>query len=323
MDWKQILRQNFTNWLKLSEFLEFDQLNQSQILVCKQFPLNLPYRLAAKIQKNTWNDPILKQFLPHIKENEVHPGFVSDPVQDVIFRKEAKLLHKYSGRILMVTTSACAMHCRYCFRKNFDYEVTEKGFENEIKSIQEDASIEEVILSGGDPLSLSNEKLQSLLTALASIPHLKRLRFHTRFPIGIPERLDDAFIQMIERCPFTVYFVVHSNHATELDEDVLYYLKKVRQAGAILLNQSVLLKDVNDSVDALVDLLKKLCDNGILPYYLHQLDRVQGAAHFEVEESYGLKLIEEARKRLPGYAIPEYVREIANQPNKTPINVGI
>lgn len=319
--WKKILRTNFTDIDKLAIFLELDGESKLELLKRPKFSLNLPLRLAEKINKNDLNDPILKQFVPLKDELKVTNGFLTDPVGDLNCKSSAKLLHKYEGRVLLVTTSACAMHCRYCFRQNFDY-ATATGFlfEDELKLIADDKTIQEVLLSGGDPLSLSNELLKKLIQNLDNIPHLKRLRFHSRFPIGIPERIDDEFIEIIKNCRFQIYFVLHINHPKELDEAIFKAVKQLQKAGAIVLNQSVLLYGVNDDVDTLVNLSNCLIDNGILPYYLHQLDRVQGAAHFEVSEEKGLSLIAEMNKHLPGYAVPKYVREIEGHPSKTPIH---
>lgn len=317
--WKQILRKNFTRLEALADYLELTHEQRSQLANRPRFILNLPFRLAQKIAKGTLEDPLLRQFLPTKEEERSHPLFVSDPVEDETFRLTPKLLHKYQGRALLVCTSACAMHCRYCFRQNFSYESDDKMFVSEFKAIQEDESIHEVILSGGDPLSLSDEILGSLLSQLESIQHVKRIRFHTRFPIGIPERIDEGFLSILSNCSKQLYFVIHCNHPRELDNDIFDRLKALRQMGCVVLNQAVLLKGVNDQIEILEELCETLANQGILPYYLHQLDRVQGAAHFEVEEARGQELIKELAKRLSGYAIPRYVREIAGEPHKTPL----
>ena len=266
------------------------------------------------------NDPILKQFLPTLEEELEIKDFISDPVGDLQAKKESKLLHKYHGRALLVCTSACAMHCRYCFRQNFPYEKNaSRAFDKEIQVLEEDSSISEVLLSGGDPLSLSNTVLSELIAHLSSIPHIKRLRFHSRFPIGIPERIDEDFLKILSHTNLQVVFVIHCNHPDELDADNLEALKKIQKLGIPVLNQSVLLRNVNNSAKTLHSLCEKLIDNGIIPYYLHQLDRVQGAAHFEVSEEEGLKLIQELQKKLPGYAVPKYVREISGELSKTPL----
>ena len=187
----------------------------------------------------------------------------------------------------------------------------------ELQLIAQDPSIREVILSGGDPLSLTDHALENLLTGLAAIPHLKMVRFHTRFPVGIPERIDDSLLRILNNCPLQIWFVLHSNHPMELDGDVFDAMNKLRKQGISILNQSVLLKGVNDNVETLKELCEKLVGHGIMPYYLHQLDRVQGAAHFEVDEEKGRALIRQLAAQLPGYAVPKYVREVAGQPSKT------
>ena len=322
LDWRLILRENFTRLDKLADFLELDTSQRELLLQNPRFVLNVPKRLASKMAKGTLDDPLFRQFVPMKEETFVNDQFVADPVGDAGFCRASKLLHKYQGRALLICTSACVVHCRYCFRQNFDYETQDKSFAEELAIIAEDSSIREIILSGGDPLSLSDAALDKLLGNLASIPHIARVRFHSRFPVGIPERINQAFIDILQKYRFTYWFVVHINHVREFDEDVAAALKKLRMIGVPVLNQSVLLTGVNDSVDAQKDLCEALIDEGILPYYLHQLDRVQGAMHFEVEESKGRQIIEDLAKRLPGYGVPKYVREISGQPNKTPL-IGI
>lgn len=317
--WKQILRQNFTSPEKLADFLELSSDQREHLLMKPRFILNLPYRLAAKVSKRTLDDPILRQFLPMNEETMSSSCFVSDPVGDTLSRRSDRLLNKYEGRVLLIATSACAMHCRYCFRQHFDYPEGNRSFTSELAYLAKDSSISEVILSGGDPLSLGNDELKDLLENLSKIPHLKRLRIHTRFPIGIPERIDEGFLSILENCPLQTWMVIHSNHPRELDEEVLLALKRVQKLGIPVLNQAVLLRDVNDSVEILKELSERLVDGGITPYYLHQLDRVQGAQHFEVPESEGMLLIAELAKVVSGYALPRYVKEIPKEASKIEI----
>lgn len=317
--WKQILRQNFTDVSKLAGFLELSPEQQQLIKKKSPFVLSLPKRLAEKIKKGDLNDPLLKQFLPTLLENNEAETFVSDPVGDLACQRTPKLLHKYKGRVLLICTSACAMHCRYCFRQNYPYEIAEKIFEKELEEISKDTSISEVILSGGDPLSLSDETLSSLLDQLGALSHVHRIRFHTRFPIGIPERIDSSFLKILEQSNQQIWFVIHSNHPKEFDQDVWEALSKIRKLGIPILNQSVLLKGINDDILTLATLFRDLVDHGVQPYYLHQLDRVKGTTHFEVTEEEGKRLLETVRKQLPGYAIPLYVREISGEPSKTPL----
>lgn len=314
MTWRTIQKENFTQWKELAAYL---QLDASVALAKPRFSLNVPRRLAAKMQKNTLNDPIFRQFIPLKEELDSRPGFCSDAVGDLPSRREKKLLHKYHGRALLLCTSACAMHCRYCFRQNFPYETESSLFEAELEAIAADPSITEILLSGGDPLSLSDRALGDLLERLDAIPYLQRLRFHTRFPIGIPERIDDSFLSLLKKTRLQVFFVIHCNRAEELDPDVFAALKKVQGLGIPILTQTVLLKGVNDSVGALKELMEAFINHGILPYYLHHLDKVEGSAHFEVSEEEGLRLLKELSKQLPGYALPRYVKEIAGEPSKT------
>lgn len=317
--WRQILRTNFTQWEKLADFLELTAAQRSLLHLNKNFPLNLPMRLAQKIPKQDIHDPIAKQFLPLADEKDKTGTYTPDPTGEMACRRSPKLLQKYKGRALLVCTSACAMHCRYCFRQNFEYAVKEPLFEEELKIIGSDPSLQEVILSGGDPLSLADEILQILMDRLCEIPHVKRLRIHTRFPIGIPERIDERFLQLLRNIPKQIWFVIHTNHPRELDDDVVESLNKLRKLGIVVLNQTVLLRGVNDNCNTLKELCEILVNNGIVPYYLHQLDRVEGASRFEVPEEEGKQLIEELRKQLSGYAVPNYVKEIYGEPSKTAI----
>jgi EF-P beta-lysylation protein EpmB len=312
--WRQIRRSNFTDWKRLLSYLELTVDDNAPLLKESRFALNIPERLAAKIEKGNWQDPLLLQFLPTVKELDRDPAFSTDPVLDMQVRKTPKLLHKYHGRALLVCTSVCAMHCRFCFRQHFDYEKEDKTFVAEVEAIREDASISEVLLSGGDPLSLSDDVLHSLIQRLSDIPHVKRIRFHTRFPIGIPERIDDSFLSILQATRLQTFFVVHCNHAKELDEDIIAALKKIQRLGCPVLCQSVLLKGVNDDVSTLQRLCESLIDAGIIPYNLNQLDRVQGAAHFEVPLEKGVSIIHELRKLLPGYGMFSFVADLSSDP---------
>lgn len=315
--WRQIQRETFTNWETLADFLELDKTQRETILTKTTFPLSLPLRLAKKISKGTLNDPILKQFLPHTDETKITAGFQLDPVGDEAARRSKKLLHKYDGRALLLCTSACAMHCRYCFRQNYAYSQEDSSFDAELKIIAEDPTIHELILSGGDPLSLSNKVLEKLLLSLAEIKQIKRIRFHTRFPVGIPERIDAEFLTLIQSIPKQFWFVLHINHPTEIDSDLIEKTRALQRLGVIVLNQGVLLRGVNDDLTTLKNLCETLVDHGIIPYYLSQLDRVKGTAHFEVPVVDGLKLMQELTKHLPGYAIPRYIQEEAGCQSKT------
>lgn len=315
--WRKIQRENFTSLEDLCSFLQLDPSQKEELANLKSFPLNLPRRLAEKIQKKRIDDPILRQFVPFkINPSEDH-RFVKDPVGDANARTAPKCLHKYSSRALLVTTGACAMHCRYCFRQNFEYAPLKAGFAEELGYLRKNPTLKEVILSGGDPLSLSNRDLWELLSSLSTISHLKRLRFHTRFPIGIPERIDAEFLSILGNISLQTWFVIHTNHPLELDAEVLIALKRIQKLGVPVLNQSVLLKGVNDSIDTLQELCEKLIDNGIVPYYIHQLDPVEGTNHFEVDPEIGKNLVAQLYTRLSGYGIPKYVQEIPKELSKT------
>jgi lysine 2,3-aminomutase len=315
--WRLIQRQNLAKVQEIIAFLELPEELAWHIDVSTPFSFNLPRRLAEKMAKGTINDPLFRQFVPLKQERLCIAGFEADPVHDCDFVRGQKLLHKYEGRALIIATGACAMHCRFCFRQNYAYPQESRDFRQEMDIIKNDPSIEEVLLSGGDPLSLPDTTLKQLLDSLTVIAHVKRIRLHTRFPIGIPERIDTSFLELLANCPKQIWFVIHSNHVREFDNDVWQALRSIQERGIPILNQSVLLKDINDHPDILAELFLALADHGIIPYYLHQLDRVQGSAHFEVPVQQGLFLMSELQKRLPGYAVPKYVQEQPGQPSKT------
>lgn len=319
--WRQILRTNITRFAPLVEYLELSPELQKKILQNPRFSINLPLRLAAKIRKNTLDDPLLRQFVPLDDELVSIPGFTPEPLQEQEFRKTKKILHKYQGRALLVTTSACAMHCRFCFRQNFPYETEEKGFEEELAYIAQDPTLSEIILSGGDPLSLTDQTLASLFNSLNQISHVKRIRFHTRFPIGIPERIDISFLELLASSQKQIFFVIHCNHPRELDADVVSALKKIQNLGIPVLNQCVLTKGVNDDEKTLLALSEALLQAGIIFYYLHELDLVQGAGHFALPETRGPQLIRYLQENTSGFGVPRLVREIPGQPSKTPTNI--
>jgi EF-P beta-lysylation protein EpmB len=293
--------------------------NEAQA-AARQFSLFVPRGFVARMRPGDVNDPLLRQVLPLADETTVVPGFSLDPVDDEASTRQSGLLQKYPGRVLLIATGTCAVHCRYCFRRHFPYEETPRSLADWQPALDEiscDESVSEVILSGGDPLTLVDETLSKLIDALADIPHLQRLRIHTRLPIVIPERVTAELVDVLKDCRLTPIVVVHSNHANELDSHVAAALAKLSNAGIVLLNQAVLLAGVNDSVDAQLALSDRLIDLRVLPYYLHQLDRVAGAAHFEVSISTGRQIIRQLRERLPGYAVPRYVAEIPGELSKS------
>lgn len=260
--------------------------------------------------------------LPLDDELRPVPGFMLDAVGDGAAKAADGVIRKYRGRALLVATGSCAVNCRYCFRRHFPYAdetAAAANWRGAIEAIGADPSIDEVILSGGDPWSLSTRKLRELTDALAAVPHVRRLRVHTRLPIVLPERVDEELLAWIAALPWPVAVVVHANHAQEFDASVDNALLALRGVGAALLNQAVLLRGVNDSVDALAALSERAYAAGVLPYYLHQLDRVQGAAHYEVDDDRARALHAALAARLSGYLVPRLVREVAGDPGKRPL----
>lgn len=287
-----------------------------------QFPLRVPRGFVARMVPGDANDPLLRQVLPLDEEMRPVPGFGLDAVGDAAARTATGVLQKYRGRALLVATGSCAVHCRYCFRRHFPYAeetAARDGWREAVDAIRADEGIEEVLLSGGDPLSLATPKLVELTDALAGIPHLRRLRIHSRLPVVLPERVDDGLVRWLAGLPWPVAFVIHANHANEFDAGVDAALGRLHGAGAQLLNQAVLLRGVNDSVDALAALGERSFAAGVLPYYLHQLDRVAGVAHFEVPDEQALALHAGLRARLSGYLVPRLVREIPGDTGKRPL----
>lgn len=315
--WREIQRKNFSKIEDISSFLQLTPEKRERLLTKSSFVLNLPLRIAEKIEKNSLEDPLFLQFVPLKEEALDTEGFTLDPVGDEKACASSKLLQKYEGRALLLTSSACVMHCRYCFRQNFPYETDIPHFDKEIELLARDSSIKELILSGGDPLSLSDERLKLLFEQIESIPHIQRIRLHTRFPIGIPERITPEFLALLKKSSKQFFFVLHVNHPKELDADIFSALKEIQHLGIPILTQSVLLHKVNDAIETLTELMLLLVDHGMIPYYLHALDRVKGSAHFEVDEEKGKELIALLQKKLPGYAVPKFVREISGELSKT------
>jgi L-lysine 2,3-aminomutase len=285
----------------------------------RQFRLFVPRGFVARMRPGDPADPLLRQVLPIDDELVNVSGFSIDPVDDQAAERRTGLLQKYRGRVLLVATGTCAIHCRYCFRRYYAYDDLPRSLEDwqpAINEIAADESLHEVILSGGDPLTLVDSTLSQLIDTLAEIPHLRRLRIHTRLPIVIPERVTTALVTVLSACRLAPIVVLHANHANELDDHVATALASLSNAGIVLLNQAVLLAGVNDLVEAQAALCERLINLRVLPYYLHQLDRVAGAAHFEVPVAKGRRIIEELRSRLPGYAVPRYVQEVAGSESK-------
>jgi EF-P beta-lysylation protein EpmB len=276
------------------------------------FTFKAPASYINKIEKNNINDPLLKQILPLTIENQQIEGFSENPVGETNFMPVAGILHKYHGRALIMVTEACPIHCRYCFRRHFPYEDARAGKDNWqpiIEYISANKTINEVVLSGGDPLSLNNQKLGALIKKLNAIKHIESIRFHTRLLAILPSRVDAEFIEIIKCASDKIVFIVHINHANEMDDSLYSAINKIKHLGITVFNQSVLLKGVNDNYDSLSRLSKTLFKYGIIPYYLHFLDKVKVGHHFQVEENQAVAIINEMRQKLPGYIVPRLVRE--------------
>ena len=286
----------------------------------RAFPIRVPRGFAARMARGDVDDPLFRQVWPSPREADEVPGYTTDAVGDLAKLKDGGLIHKYQGRALAIATGACAVNCRYCFRRHFPYGdalASRNHWRATLASLDADPSIEEVILSGGDPLALSDDKLAEFATALAERPWIKRLRLHTRLPVVLPERVDERLLGWLSASRLQKVVVLHINHANEIDEAVIEACARLRSAGVTLLNQAVLLHQVNDSTDAQARLSERCFAAGVLPYYLFVLDRVAGAAHFDVSELTAQTIMRELAARLPGYLVPRLVREIAGEPAKT------
>lgn len=291
--------------------------------IIKQFPLRVTQSYINKMRVGDPDDPLLRQVLPIIDESFDVDNFVADPVGDHLAVTAPGILQKYNGRALLLTTGACAIHCRYCFRRHFPYGDSNplaSQWQQTLTSIANDPTINEVILSGGDPLALTDTKLSQIVNDIEQIKHVKRLRIHTRLPVVLPERVDKNLLHWLAETQLQVVIVIHANHANEIDQDVADVLEKLRLAGCQILNQAVLLKGINDTVEDLYKLSERLSEVKVSPYYLHLLDRVAGASHFEVSDEHGKHLIEQLRKLLPGYLVPRLVREQQGEASKTVIS---
>lgn len=321
--WQQLWRDAIRDPAELLALLDLPELaGRLSAPAAAQFALRVPRGFAARMRRGDPHDPLLRQVLPVDDEERVVPGFGLDAVGDRDARGGTGVIHKYEGRALLVATGSCAVHCRYCFRRHFPYgeETAAAGqWRDALDYLAADTGIHEVLLSGGDPLSLATGKLEEFTRALGALPHVRRLRLHTRLPVVLPERVDADLLAWLSGLPQQVVVVIHANHANEIDAAVAGALGELKRAGATLLNQAVLLRGVNDRVDTLADLSERLFEAGVLPYYLHQLDRVAGTAHFEVPESESRRLHAALAARLPGYLVPRLVREVAGAPAKLPL----
>lgn len=321
--WQHELARAFSDPRELLAFLDLDPADLPAVDFdpANPFPLRVPRYFARLMRRGDPHDPLLAQVLPTLAEHVERVGYVQDPVGDLDAVRENALLQKYHGRALAITTGACAVHCRYCFRRYFPYaeQSSLRHWQAAMKTLATMPDVNELILSGGDPLSLSDRRLATLLDDAARLAQLQRLRLHTRLPVVLPERVTRELCEMLHESRLDVVVVIHANHPNEITPELGCALAQLRRAGAMLLNQAVLLKDINDDADTLVRLSESLFAVGVMPYYLHLLDPVAGAAHFDVDEPHAKTLMTRLCARLPGYLVPKLVREIAGEPNKTPI----
>jgi len=326
-DWQQLLAQAIRRPQDLLAALglevgQLDPVRLEQLTRLSGFPLRVPLGYVARMRRGDPRDPLLLQVLPREPELDEVAGYVPDPVGDTAATVHSGVLHKYHGRALLITTAACPVHCRYCFRRHFDYadnQLDRQALDQAMDYLRDHPEIVEIILSGGDPLTLSNARLMEISDRLATLPYLRRLRIHSRMPIVLPERIDAGLLTWLHNLPWQTIVVTHSNHANEIDATVHQALVKLKTSNVTLLNQSVLLREVNDHPDDLVELSEALFAAGVLPYYLHVLDRVKGAHHFEVSPDQAYGLYQTLQQRLPGFLVPKLVREIAGHAHKVNI----
>lgn len=321
----QSWQQQLANTIKdTNELFGLLQLSSDDVpYVPKTFGLNVPHAFVAKIKRGDKNDPLLLQILPTVLETTTHPNFIADPLAENKHNPTKGLLHKYRSRVLITLTGACAVHCRYCFRQHFDYHANLPKADEQaaiMDYIAADSQIQEVILSGGDPLNVSNRRLFDWLDKLANTA-ITTVRLHTRLPIVLPARIDDDLLGFLAKYPKNVVMVIHTNHPNELDAATKAACVKLDQAGVRLLNQTVLLKGINDDVKVLTELSYALFDAKVLPYYLHILDKVAGAVHFDVPKERAIALYWQLLEQLSGYLVPKLVQELPNQPYKTPVDI--
>jgi len=322
--WQSELADIIRSPRELVEFLELDpELLPAALAADRDFPLRVPRAYAERMRKGDARDPLLRQVLPSAEELMAAPGYQQDPLGESQANPLPGLIHKYHGRVLLIVSGGCAINCRYCFRRHFPYADNNPGrarWQEALDYIAANPSITEVIYSGGDPLNAPDRQLRWLTDRLLDIPHLRRLRVHSRLPVVLPNRIDGHCLAWLSGNRLHTSLVIHSNHARELDGQVAAALARLRQAGVTLLNQTVLLRGVNDDPNSLTQLSERLFECGVLPYYLHLLDKVAGAAHFDLPEEQAIRLHEHLRETLPGYLVPRLVRELPGEPSKTPIN---
>lgn len=318
--WLQDLAEAFNDPTKLLQFLELNPADFEQAMPARRlFPLRVPKPFAQRIEKGNKNDPLLLQVMLLADEFTPAEGFVKDPLEEQQ-SPAPNLLHKYHNRLLFMVKNSCAVNCRYCFRRHFPYDEVKSNkriWQESLEYIKHHTELEEIIFSGGDPLMAKDEELDWLITQLEAISHIKTLRIHSRLPVVIPSRITDILCDRLEKSRLHIVFVSHINHANEIDLALQAKLMQLKKAGVVLLNQSVLLKGINDNANTLKALSDKLFQSGVLPYYLHLLDKVEGASHFFIPDEKAFAIYQELQRISSGYLVPKLAREIAKEPNKT------
>jgi EF-P beta-lysylation protein EpmB len=321
-DWKTLVSESYR---KLDDLLEFCEINPSHINgnSSQEFPLRVTKYFASLIEKGNARDPLLLQVLPDAHELRVIDGYSKDAVGDRLSMPIPGLIHKYHGRVLLTLTGACPIHCRYCFRRHFPYSGNSADYQASgqvMEYLSQNKDVREVILSGGDPLMQSDQKLAKLITNLNQIQHIRLLRIHSRMLSVLPERISNGFLETLEQFNGQVVLVTHINHPNEISGHNLAAFHLLSRRGYRLLNQSVLLRGVNDSPRTLAELSNKLFESRITPYYLHRLDKVQGAAHFDIPQDVACNIYKKLHGQLPGYLLPAFVEEIPGRPSKTRVH---
>ncbi|WP_150299602.1 EF-P beta-lysylation protein EpmB [Pseudomonas profundi] len=323
--WQTLLARSVTDPAALLDRLQLhDSLLDPARGAAQDFPLRVPEPYIARMRRGDPDDPLLRQVLPIGEELLDQPGYVTDPLGEQHANARPGIIHKYHGRLLLVVSAGCAVNCRYCFRRHFPYDdnnLSTAEWQEALDYIRADASIREVIYSGGDPLAANDKRLAWLTREIANIPHVMRLRVHTRLPVVIPQRVTAGLIDALCGTRLPVTMVLHCNHANELDPSLEQAVHTLRSAGIMMLNQAVLLRGVNDQLEDQIALSERLADSGIMPYYLHILDHVKGARHFLVGDDEAIRLVGQMLTRLPGFLVPRLVREIAGERSKVPLVV--
>lgn len=325
--WQNLLASSITDPGELLRRLDLDpSLIDAANAASREFALRVPEPYLARMTPGDPNDPLLRQVLPVGEELHEQPGFVLDPLGEQHANALPGVIHKYHGRLLLIVSGGCAINCRYCFRRHFPYEENNLGtaqWREALDYIRRDSSIREVIFSGGDPLAVNDRRLAWLTQEVAAIPHVRRLRVHSRLPVVIPQRVTSGLIDALCATRLPVTMVLHCNHANEIDRELAQAIQRMRSAGMTLLNQAVLLHGVNHKLEQLIDLSEALGDQGVIPYYLHVLDQVRGAGHFHVDDAVAQHLVGRMLTRLPGFLVPRLVREVAGKAAKVPFHVDL